>query len=359
MNTLRIFGLGGSRPFAQQVAKTASSWDVAEIFPTGTDPNTIWEFKRQNPDLGNGRLSFHAEERRPDGEAYTISLDNVRGCDVFVITSLYGDEDECVDEKLMKAAIFINTLRHASAARITLVCPYLCYMRQDRKLGSRAPIATQAVAMMLEAVGMDRLLTMDVHNLGAEQNAFRVPIDNLEARKLLADAIAEDMKKDYKVRKYKVLSPDAGGTARTKQMQASISKRFGDEVGIVYADKTRTGSSSVNVQIVGDVEGCNIIAIDDMISTGSTIAEVALAVNEAGGNMWGVAATHGLFVNGASEKMAGLPRIYVTDTVLPFRLPEGCRAKKKLRVVQTALMFAEAIRRIHNEGGSISELLED
>jgi ribose-phosphate pyrophosphokinase len=350
MTNLRIFGLGASRGFADEVAAIAATSRV---------------------DLGHtmktfqGRLNVHREERRPDGEAYTAALDNVRGTDVFVISSLYGDEVESVDEKFMKASLFINTLHHASASRITLVAPYLCYARQDKKMGSREPISTQAIAIMLEAIGVDRLLTMDVHNLGAEQNAFRIPIDNLEGRKPLADVIASDYlgklgepHDGYRLRGLKVLTPDAGGTSRTKLMQESLEKRLGMQVGIVYADKTRKNAESVKVQIIGDVNYQNIIVVDDLISTGGTIAEVCQAVRTGGGHLWGIVATHGLFVNSAPKKLEDIPRIYITDTIQPFRLA-GSETMKSVKVVPTAPMFAEAIRRIHLEGGSISELLDD
>lgn len=327
MHNLRIFGLGASLPFANQIASC--------LYKT----------------TGFTTADKHHEERRPDGEAYTVSQTNVRGCDVYVVASLYGDEEECVDQKFMKAAIFINALRHASAERITLIAPYLCYARQDRKTESRAPIATQAVAMMLEAVGIDRLLTMDVHNQGAEQNAFRVPIDILEARKPLADTIAKDLAKQEDLC---LLSPDAGGVSRTKAMQQSLSRRLMRDIDIVYADKTRIDASNVEVRIVGDVAKKWVVVVDDMISTGGTIQEIEIAVREANGVLWGVAATHGLFVDGAETKLKSIPRIYVTDTIPPFRLAEN-----RVRVVSTTRMFAEAIRRIHTEGGSISQLLED
>lgn len=347
VRNLRIFGLGPSERFAQQIAEYIH----------------YEESKHLMCDLGAplvGKVDRHHEERRPDGEAYTTAMDNVRGCDVFVVSSLFGDDTESVDEKFMKTAIFINTLRHASAERITLVCPYLCYMRQDRKTESRAPIATQAIAMMLEAVGVDRVLTMDVHNLGAEQNAFRIPIDNLEARKLLAQVIIGEVREYEKDRRlqWTVLTPDAGGADRTKKMQRSLSKRLGREVGIAYADKTRVDSHNVFVKIVGDVDRHNVIVVDDLISTGGTLAECQDAVERAGGVLWGVAATHGLYVDGAPEKLQRIPRIYATDTVSDFRLA-GSETAKVVRTVGVSHIFAEAICRIHNEGGSISQLLND
>ncbi len=340
MSNLRIFGLGSSIPFATQVAEAMSI-----------------------------KLSIHHEERRPDGEAYVVSKDNIRGCDVFIIASQYGDNFETVDEKLMKLCVFVNTLRHASADRITVVAPYLSYARQDRKTESRAPIATQAVAMMLEAVGMDRLLTMDVHNLGAEQNAFRVPIDNLEGKKLLADAVSASVDG---VSNFVVMTPDAGGAKRAKDWQSAFQKRIGRPVGFAYADKTRLGAEEVSVKIIGDVSNSQVIIIDDMISTGRTIGEIGVAVKENGGELWGAVATHGLFVGSAHKWLAKVPRMYIADTVNPFRLLEAKSLQTQfensasrwsrqniLKVVPTVNMFASAIHRIHTEGGSISELLED
>lgn len=328
MRNIRIFGLGNSGVFAGKIAKY----------------------------LGI-ELHSHHEEWRPDGESYATSLTNVRGCDVFLVSSLYGDDQENVNEKFMKTAIFINTLRHSSAHRITLVAPYLCYMRQDRKTESRAPIATQAIAMMLEAVGIDRVLTMDVHNLGAEQNAFRVPIDNLEARKLLADFIVSEIvanNNNKNFREFIVLSPDAGGAVRTKQMQYSLSKRLGENVGIAYADKTRINADSIEkVRIIGDITCRNVIVVEDIISTGGTIQEIDKAISRQGGIMWGVATTHGLMVGGAAKNLQDISKIFLADTVNPFLYISG------VRTVSVAPLFAEAIRRIHLEGGSISELLDD
>jgi ribose-phosphate pyrophosphokinase len=242
-------------------------------------------------------------------------------------------------------------------------------MRQDRKTESRAPIATQAVAMMLEAVGMDRLLTMDVHNLGAEQNAFRVPIDNLEGKKLLADAVAAD---DDGVSKFVVITPDAGGAKRAKDWQSAFQKRIGRPVGFAYADKTRLGSEDVSVKIIGDVSNSKVIVVDDMISSGKTIGEIGSAVADQAGELWAAVATHGIFVGSASKWLDEVPRIYVTDTIgqpiWRYREEQGIGIENPLarwirlgrfKIVSTAEMFASAIHRIHTEGGSISELLED
>ncbi len=339
MSRLKVFGLGNKRDreYAKNIAahiNTVAQSTVGMAFPA---------------------LNRHSEERRPDGEAYTVSLDNVRGCDVFVISSLYGDENESVDEKLTKLCIFINSLRHASAERITVCAPYLCYARQDRKTESRAPIATQAVAIMLESLGAKRLLTMDVHNLGAEQNAFRIPLDNLEAKKLLADQVAD---LDGGVTDYAVMTPDAGGAKRAKEWQEAFQRRIGREVGFAYADKTRRGAEDVKVKIIGDVKGKQVIVVDDMVGTGRTAGEISAAVKRGGGEVWGLVATHGLFTGSAAQWLADIPRIFVTDTVSPYRVV-GKLPHTQLTTVSTTRLFADAIHRIHTEGGSISQLLED
>ena len=152
MGDLKIFGLGTSHEFAKQVAALV-----------GPKPMLFDRFAAAVHNVRSpspwAQISDVHEERRPDGEIYCRSCDNVRGADVFVITSLFQDEYESVDQKVMKVLLFVNTLRHASAARITLCAPYLGYARQDRKTESRAPIATQAIARMFEAAGLDRVPT--------------------------------------------------------------------------------------------------------------------------------------------------------------------------------------------------------
>lgn len=353
INKLMVFGLGESNWFASEVSQCIQFKTNYNYHTTNPRQNFLVGhniYQAPNP------LASHIEDRRPDGEAYVRSMENVRGADVYVISSIYGDTTESVDDKLMKLLIFINTLRHASAGRITVVAPYLPYMRQDRKTESRAPISTQAVAIMLESMGMDRLITMDVHNLGAEQNAFRGPIDNLEARKLLADKIVSDYhQKEYGTPCWTVVSPDAGGVGRTKLMQHSLEKRTGRPVHIVYADKTRIDANNVKVNIIGSVKHQNVIIVDDMISSGGTLKEICDAVEEQEGRVYAVCATHGLFVNGAPEKLKDIPRIYVADTIMQD-LPSSL---SNVRYVSTGEMFADAIMCAHGSGGSISSILED
>jgi ribose-phosphate pyrophosphokinase len=332
--SLKIFGLNGSKPFAEKVSKHLS-------IP----------------------LSKHVERDFDDSEIYVRADENVRGSDVYVIHSLYGDGDFSAGEKLASLAFFIGSLKDASASRITVVCPYLAYARQDRKTESRAPIGTKYVAQILEAMGVNRLLTMDVHNLAAFQNAFRIPTDNLEAKLLLVKEVAksEAMWKNGVV----VLSPDAGGMPRTRAFRQSLEKKIGkiNQIGIAYLDKERdavTGKLKGD-KIIGDVKDKDVIIIDDMIASGSTIKKSAEAIVSHGGRVSVVCATHGLFIGDAAENLSGCDKVFVADTIPPFRMQEPTvdhTVSRKIHVVDTAELFAKAIRRNH-DGDSISQLLED
>jgi|LakMenEpi03Aug12_release.lakeMendotaPanAssembly.Ray.scaffolds.fasta_scaffold315045_2 ribose-phosphate pyrophosphokinase len=315
-------------------------------------------------------LSPMTEKYHDDGEPYVksgpehndCSLGNVRGHDVFVIQSLYSDAKESISDKFMKLCIFCGSLKDASSHEVIPIIPNLGWARQDRKTESRAPIATKYVAKMLEAVGISRALLFDVHNLAAEQNAFNVPLDNLEAKNLIADWCAAQLIAENKTRKIKVLSPDGGGLSRCERFRNALLKRLRDsgiaidDIEIVIFDKVRVKGQVKGGRIIGDVEDADVIAYDDMISTGSTMEKATKAVENYGGKVWAICATHGLFCGKANEIFGRLnAKIVVTDTVKPFRLTEQNRAK--LHVVDTTKMVADAVRRIHSGTGSISELL--
>ena len=330
MAPMKIFGLNASKEYAQLVAKH----------------------------LGT-TLTPHEEKLFADGESYVKAADgdigNVRGHQVFVIQSLYDDNAESVSDKFMKLAIFCASLRTASAASICAVIPHLAWARQDRKTESRAPVTTKAVAVMLEAVGVDRLLFMDVHNLSAEQNAFslRCPMDNLECKNLHVDWCLNNLTLNGKV----VGLSDDGGYKRLTRFCNALSKRLGFKVTTAVLDKVRyqdivTGGD----RIVGDVQDASVIIYDDMISTGSTTRKAYDAAVKYGGEVVAVMATHGLFVGKANEYLDGMDtKIVVADTVSPFRLNAKNRAK--VDVIDTSAMMADAIRRISSGTGSISELL--
>jgi ribose-phosphate pyrophosphokinase len=299
-------------------------------------------------------LSRHEERNFEDGEHKARPLVNVRGRDVFVLQSLHGDGRESVNDKLCRLLFFIGALKDAAAGSVTAVVPYLGYARKDRKSQPRDPVTTRYVAGLFEAVGTDRVVTLDVHNLAAYQNAFRCGTEHLEANHLFVSHFVPLIG----AREVAVVSPDAGGIKRAEQFRLRLSHALGRPVAAAFAEKHRSGGVVSGELIVGDVQGKCAIIIDDLISTGTTIARTVQACVGLGAQQVLAAATHGLFVGDAGQILAAdaLAGIVVTDSVPPFRLPAG-KVRDKLTVLDSTALFAGAIERIHG-GGSITALLE-
>lgn len=337
MKPYKVFGLAGSKNYAESICC----------------------------DLGV-KLTPHEEKNFEDDECYVKPSDgaigNVRGHNVFVIQSLYSDEKESVNDKLMKLCMMCGALKDASASEVIVVIPYLAFSRQDRKTASRAPITTKYIAKILEACGVDRGLFIDVHNLAAEQNAFNIPIDNLEARNLFAEHCAQKLFEQRKIKNLKVLSPDSGGLGRCERFRNALIKnliKLGgevDDVEIVVFDKLRIKGEVVGGRIIGDVKDSDVIVYDDMISTASTMKKACDAVFKEKGRIFAVCATHGVFCDSANVALDKIDtNIVITDTVIPWRL--NASNLKKIHVVKTGHLVSDAIKRIHDGTGSISELL--
>jgi len=301
-------------------------------------------------------VSPHEERVFEDGEHKARPLVSVRGNDVFVIESLYGDSGHSVNDKLARLLFFLGALRDASAGRITAVVPYLAYARKDRKTKPRDPVTTRYVAALFEAVGTDRILVMDVHNPAAYQNAFRCGSDHLEARPLFVRHFASraEIGKEDLV----VLSPDAGGVKRAESFRQHLERVLGTGIGNAFMEKRRSGGVVSGETLVGSVESRTVIVIDDLISTGTTLLRAAEASRKLGARKVLAAATHGLFVGDANRVLAepAVDEILITDTVPPFRL-DSSLLEEKVRVLDASELFAQAIARIHG-GGSLVELLE-
>lgn len=297
-------------------------------------------------------LGEHEEREFEDGEHKTRPLENVRGRDVFVIQSLFGDDEQGVNDKLVRLLFFIGALKDAAAARVTAVVPYLCYARKDRKTKSRDPVTTRYIARLFEAIGVDRVVTMDVHNLAAYQNAFRCDTEHLEARPLFVEYFSSQA--DHEL---VIVSPDVGGIKRAEQFRESMQQKMGKPVSSAFMEKKRSAGVVSGEAVVGDVEGKVAIIVDDMIVSGGTIARTVKACHARGAAGIVTAASHGIFTCDANEILAlpELEQIVITDTALPFRLYQG-KVLEKLEVLDAAPMFAEAIKRMH-AGGSIVELL--
>ena len=299
------------------------------------------------------RLGRHEERLFEDGEQKTRPLESVRERDVYVIHSLCADAVESANDKLVKLLLFVGALRDASAARVTAVLPYLAYARKDRKSKPRDPVATRYVAQLFEAVGADRVVTVDVHNLAAFQNAFRCRTEHLEAAWLFV----RHFTCERGTRPFAVVSPDAGGIQRAEAFRARMEATLGEPVPLGFAEKHRSAGVVSGEAFVGEVAGRTSIIVDDLISSGTTVLRTARTCRSHGATSVCVVATHAVFGTGANEALAdeAIDRIVVTDTVSGERLVAP-GAVAKLERVSVAGLLAEAIRRLHT-GGSVVELM--
>lgn len=310
-------------------------------------------------------LCDHEEWCFEDGECYiapkTALKENVRGHDVFVIQSVYTDQNENINQKMMKLFIFLGALHDASAKRITVISPYYPYARQDRKTASRAPITTKYVARLFKSMWVDRILTLDVHNPTAIQNANEVPCDLLEARNLFA-AFSKKLIEQSGAGVV-VLSPDIGGLGRAATFQGVLSRSLKMSVDLACMYKTHHGTEIKGHDVMvtggsGDVAGKSVIIYDDMISSGKTVLECCEVIKRKNAKeVLAVCASHGLFVGRANEYLDNpfLKNIVVTDTINPFRITNP-NVRDKLNVIKTTGLFAEAIKRIAGDE-SISDLI--
>jgi len=300
-------------------------------------------------------LGAHEEREFEDGEHKIRPLENIRNKEIFVIHSLYSDDRHTVNDKLCRLLFFISTLKDAAAKNVTAVIPYFCYARKDRRTKPSDPVTTRYVATLLEASGADGVVTMDIHNVQAFQNAFSIPAENLEAKNLFVSLLLQTVARENLV----VLSPDFGGAKRAEQLLEALQKKVNNEIGFALAEKFRSSGVVSGDRIVGDVQEKTVIIIDDLVSTGGTLARAAAACKKSGAERVIALVTHGLFTGNANEILqdSSLQKVIVTNTIPPFRLKASI-LRDKLTVLDAAPLFAEAIKRI-NEGGSIVELLQN
>jgi ribose-phosphate pyrophosphokinase len=295
----------------------------------------------------------HELRRFEDGEHKIRPLVSVRGRDVYVLCSLYGDPGDSVNDRLNRALFFIGACRDAGAGRITLVAPYLCYARKDRRTNPRDPVTTRYVARMIEAAGADRVVTVDVHNLAAYENAFRIGAEHLEARPLFVERCRA------LGRRLAVVSPDPGGFHRAEALRDALEHVDGASVELAMLGKHRKGGVVRTEAFVGDVEGRVAVIVDDMIVSGTTLVRAAEACRRRGATAVHAMATHGVFGAAAAATLATplIDSIVITDSVAPERTPLGA-AQAKLSVVSIAPRLARAIGTLHHEQ-SIAQVLEE
>jgi ribose-phosphate pyrophosphokinase len=296
------------------------------------------------------------EEREFEGgEHKTRPLVPVRGEDVYVVQSLSGDEAGSANDRLCRLLFFIAGLKDCGAARVTACVPFLAYARKDRRTKERDPVTLRYVAQLFEALDTDHLIGLDAHNLAAFENAFRCPVDHLEAAPLMADHLAATVGTSA----VSIVSPDIGGAKRAQRLQELLGARLGREVGFAIIDKRRSsGVVSGGDLVVGPVEGRHAVLVDDLISAGTTLMRAVAACRKAGASSVVAFATHGVFLPEASQLLGpdGPDRLVVTDSILPTRLVEGAGGGR-LVVLEASRTYGEAIRRIAS-GESVVALRE-
>ncbi|HLB15670.1 MAG TPA: ribose-phosphate pyrophosphokinase [Burkholderiales bacterium] len=278
-----------------------------------------------------------------DGEVMVEILENVRGRDVFVLQSTCTP----TNDSLMELLIMIDALRRASAGRITAAMPYYGYARQDRRPSSaRVAISAKLVANMLAAVGVDRVLTMDLH-ADQIQGFFDVPVDNVYAAPVLLGDVWKHNHEDVVV-----VSPDVGGVVRAR----ALAKRLESDLAIIDKRRPRPNVSEV-MNIIGEVEGRTCVIMDDIVDTANTLCKAADALKEQGAKRVLAYCTHPVLSGSAVQRIAesSLDEVVVTDTI-PLR-PDG-QACKKIRVLSVAGLLAETILRISNEDSVSSLFME-
>ncbi|PID77441.1 MAG: phosphoribosylpyrophosphate synthetase [Deltaproteobacteria bacterium] len=309
-------------------------------------PNIIKVFSgNSHPELAR-EIAAHLElplakaevKKFSDGEVFVEIKENVRGTDVFVV------QPTCtpVNDNLMELVIMVDALRRASARRITAVVPYYGYARQDRKNAPRVPISAKVVAEMFMAVGVRRVLCMDLH-AGQIQGFFNIPVDHLYAAPVILEYLAESFDNVIMV------SPDAGGVERTR----AYAKRL--DSGLAIIDKRRDKPNECEaMHVIGDVRGKTAVLVDDMVDTAGTLCSGASTLLDNGAKEVHACCSHPVLSGPALERIenSALASLVVTNSI-PLR--EEAKKCSKIKVLSVSALLADAIRRIHNED-SVSSL---
>lgn len=313
--------------------------DNLTIFTGSANPKLAKEVARQmGTQLGRAKIGKFS-----DGEVMVEIMENVRGKDVFILQSTCAP----TNDHLMEIMVMADALKRASAARITAAMPYFGYARQDRRPRSaRVAITAKVVANMLVGVGVDRVLTMDLH-ADQIQGFFDIPVDNIYATPIL---LGDIWKLDYP--DLIVVSPDVGGVVRAR----AIAKQLDAELAIIDKRRPRANVSMV-MNIIGDVEGRSCVIMDDIVDTAGTLTEAAKALKERGAARVISYCTHPVLSGPAIDRIENsvIDELVVTDTI-PLK-PEAL-ACKKIRQIGTSELIAETIRRI-TEGSSVSSLFTE
>jgi ribose-phosphate pyrophosphokinase len=294
-------------------------------------------------------LDPHEEREFAHGEHKARPLTDVWDEDVYVVASLHGDQDYSVNDKICRLAFFAGALKDAGARRLTAIVPYLAYSRKDRRTKPRDPVSARYLATMLQSVGVDCIVTMDVHNPAALDNGFRGPAINIETHRLLAQHFSRTVGDSVD----SILAPDLGGIKATRLFVDTYHELSGRILPMAVMDKRRSEGLVTGSGIIGQA-GNHVLVVDDMIGSGTTLCRAVDACLEAGARRVSVGATHGLFENGAPRlfEQEGIDSITVTDTVAIGNLGLPDAHVGRISVVGTAALFADQLRDLAASSGS-------
>jgi len=314
----------------------SETFDRLMVFAGNANPKLAADVVRHlNIQLGRAKVG-----RFSDGEVMVEILENVRGRDVFVVQSICSP----TNDNLMELLVMVDALKRASAGRVTAAIPYMGYARQDRRPSSaRVPISAKVVANMMASVGVDRLLTMDLHSEQI-QGFFNIPVDNIYSSPIMLGDVWKHGFNDLAV-----VSPDVGGVLRARAM----AKRLEADLAIIDKRRPRPNVATV-MNIIGEVSGRPCVIVDDMVDTANTLCEAAGALKERGAARVLAYCTHPVLSGKAVERIAAsaLDEVVVSDTI---PLSDAAKSCSKIRVLTVAGLFAETMRRINNED-SVSSL---
>jgi len=292
-------------------------------------------------------LAPHEDRAFEDGEHKWRPLSDPRGDDAYVVSSLHGGPDASPQDKLVRLMMFAATLRDHGAARVTAVVPYLAYARKDRRTKPFDPLALRCVAQWLEGSGVAQLIALEPHEVGAFENAFRIPVRALSAHAAFDAAVDEGAPGGAALA---VASPDPGGVKRAQLWREALEARLARPVGFAMVDKRRSaGVVSSERLVAGEVHDRTVLLIDDLIASGETLQRAAQALRAAGARRVLAFAAHGLFIGRAAQALddAALDRVVVSDSVPAFRLAADTPLRRKLQVVPSGALLAGAIRESH------------
>ena len=299
-------------------------------------------------------LAPHEERKFAGGEFKMRPLETVRAREAWIIHSLHGDASASPSEKLCELLFLAGAIRDAGAEHVGAVIPYLAFARKDRRTKARDPVTSRYVAQMIEAVGIDRVMAIEVHNPAAFDNAYRISADQLPVTRLFADHFARKVP----AAPLAVVSPDLGGAKRAQLLREALQRRRGTDIEFGCVEKRRSRDVVSGSRLAGEVAGRAVVLIDDLISSGETLLRAAQACRAAAATSVHIAAAHAPLTGSAAQSLADpiFDSVTITDTV-PLSVEAQATLRGRVTILSVDGLIAKAISCTRGKG-SLSELLE-